>query len=242
MTRIILAKLNSRRGVSMVFALFFFLLCSVVGGVVLTAASVNAGKTAGERQSRQEYLAVASAAALVEKDMRELSFTGAYKHIEQTVTVITNPADGDPSSSVSSTESYETGTVDFTGEGGLLLAAAGFDLSDIYFASLNNELGHSVVPHEQTASLSFYAQDASLSFPKVTGKITAAQDYSITVTLEAGEQALELRYTPTVSRPVVTSEAESTEAGNTATERVTTIYTTTVTWDGPFVEEWGAAA
>ena len=57
-------KLHSRTGASLLIALLFFLVAMTVGAVVLTAASANAGRIQNNRQEQQNYLAVASAAAM----------------------------------------------------------------------------------------------------------------------------------------------------------------------------------
>lgn len=53
------------RGAAMVYALMFFLMCALVGSIVVTAAFANTGKLRETREEQQEYLAVRSAAQLV---------------------------------------------------------------------------------------------------------------------------------------------------------------------------------
>lgn len=61
-------KWNSSRGASLLIAMVYVLLALMVGIVVLTAASSNAGRVAHNRQEQREYFAVKSAVSLVQKN------------------------------------------------------------------------------------------------------------------------------------------------------------------------------
>ena len=58
-------KLQSRRGASLTFALLLFLVCAVVGSVVLTAGTVAAGRMSQVAEMDQRYYSVNSAANLI---------------------------------------------------------------------------------------------------------------------------------------------------------------------------------
>lgn len=58
-------KLRSRRGASLTFALLLFLVCAVVGSVVLTAGTAASGRLARLAESEQRFYAVNSAAELI---------------------------------------------------------------------------------------------------------------------------------------------------------------------------------
>lgn len=58
-------KLNSKRGASLVLALFLLLVCSFSGAAALTAASANAGRFEKRVKYQQQYLSVSSAANLI---------------------------------------------------------------------------------------------------------------------------------------------------------------------------------
>lgn len=73
-----LQKLRSASGASMLLALLFLIFSVTVGAVVLTAASASAGRIARNRQEQQNYLAVASAAQLLQTDLEALTLTGSY--------------------------------------------------------------------------------------------------------------------------------------------------------------------
>lgn len=58
-------KLKSRRGMSIIMGLLLLLVCVTVGAAALTSAASNAGRHTHMRQDQQRYLAVSSAAQLV---------------------------------------------------------------------------------------------------------------------------------------------------------------------------------
>ncbi len=62
-------KLRSRTGASITFALLLFLVCAVVGSVVLAAGSAAAGRMSQLAQSDQRFYSVNSAAGLLEDVM-----------------------------------------------------------------------------------------------------------------------------------------------------------------------------
>lgn len=59
------ARMRDERGASIVIALVFFLICAIIGSVVLTAASVNAKAVQTNRDLQQTEFTVGSAAQLV---------------------------------------------------------------------------------------------------------------------------------------------------------------------------------
>lgn len=63
--RVARAHVRDERGASIVIALVFFLICAIIGSVVLTAASVNAKAVQTNRDLQQTEFTVGSAAQLV---------------------------------------------------------------------------------------------------------------------------------------------------------------------------------
>ncbi len=55
-------KLRSNRGASITFALLIFLVCAIVSGVVIVAASTAGGRMSGMKETDQRYFAATSAA------------------------------------------------------------------------------------------------------------------------------------------------------------------------------------
>lgn len=61
--------LRSRTGASITFALLLFLVCAVVGALVLTAGSAAAGRVSNLAKSDQRYYSVSSAAGLLAQEL-----------------------------------------------------------------------------------------------------------------------------------------------------------------------------
>lgn len=61
------SRLNDERGASIVIALVFFLICGIIGSVVVTAASVQAKATQTHIDLQQDEFAMQSAAEMVSK-------------------------------------------------------------------------------------------------------------------------------------------------------------------------------
>ncbi len=77
------AKLRSGRGASITFALLLFLVCAVIGSVVLAAGTAAAGRISQLAQADGRYYAVTSAAKLFREELDGKSYT-----IERTKTTI----------------------------------------------------------------------------------------------------------------------------------------------------------
>lgn len=63
--RFIKQKLKSSRGASLIVSMLYMLLCAFVGGVVLAAATANAGRTASLLKANRDYIKQRSAAFLL---------------------------------------------------------------------------------------------------------------------------------------------------------------------------------
>ncbi len=68
-------KLQSQRGAAITFALLIFLVCAVVGSVVLGAGTAAAGRISGLPKSDQRYYSVTSAARLFEEQFAGTNVT-----------------------------------------------------------------------------------------------------------------------------------------------------------------------
>ena len=64
-------KVKSRQGASMAIALLYFLICAMVGSVVLAAASANVSHVKMEKRNEGCYLAVMSAAELLKAQLKD---------------------------------------------------------------------------------------------------------------------------------------------------------------------------
>lgn len=73
-------KLKDQCGASILLALLFFLLCSMVGASVLMAAVSNAGKIRSNREEQQKYLLLSSALRLVCDELTSAEYYGQYTY------------------------------------------------------------------------------------------------------------------------------------------------------------------
>lgn len=90
-------KLKSSRGASLMLALLAFLICAVLGSVVLTAGTASAGRFAELGEMEQRYYAVTSAAELLRDKLCDTSgsaITWSRTTVKTTVTPFTLDADG----------------------------------------------------------------------------------------------------------------------------------------------------
>jgi hypothetical protein len=69
-------KLRSEQGASILFALFFFIVCAVIGSIVLTAATAAAGRLSRVKEMDERYYAVNSAAQVLEKEINSAVVDG----------------------------------------------------------------------------------------------------------------------------------------------------------------------
>ncbi len=72
-------KLKDKRGVTLLYALVFFLIAGVIGTIVLASAAANMGRFSHKRAVEQSYLSVSSAAELLKGDLEGLTFTDSYR-------------------------------------------------------------------------------------------------------------------------------------------------------------------
>lgn len=114
MGRIVLNKLRSRKGASITFALLAFLVCAVVGAVLLASASAAAGRLSGLAESDQRYYAVTSAAQLFCDTLDGQSFTIERSFSKNTKQgeIYELAADGGPDIWVGSADDEDIATVD----------------------------------------------------------------------------------------------------------------------------------
>ena len=68
MRNVAMRKLRSNEGASLMVALLFFVICAALGSIVLTSATVAAGRMTGMKKGNQSFYAVTSAAELFKTD------------------------------------------------------------------------------------------------------------------------------------------------------------------------------
>ena len=89
-------KLQSQRGASLLLALLFLALCSLVTATILMAAVSNAGKARSNLREHQSYLALSSAVDLICDEIVRSEYRGKYHYREEVVeTPVENPETGE---------------------------------------------------------------------------------------------------------------------------------------------------
>lgn len=86
-------KLYSQRGASMLLALLFLLICSMVTASILMAAVANAGKHRSNLEEHQIYLSLSSAVSTLCDELNRSEYQGQYEYTETTDTK-TDPTTG----------------------------------------------------------------------------------------------------------------------------------------------------
>ncbi len=147
-------KLRDISGASIVIALVFFLICAVIGSVVVTAASVQAKAVVTHQELQQDEFTVSSAAQLVGSDLASARLSVSYTNNTAKLTV----KKGQP---------FAT---EFWGAHG-----------DAILAIRNDEKTSSLTYDD--LSISANNSDGSYSFGIVRGSVTVDQDLNITVAL-----------------------------------------------------------
>lgn len=73
------SRLNEESGASIVIALVFFLICAIIGSVVVTAASVNAKAVQSHSEAQQAEFAVGSAAQTIGHELESAELTNVQE-------------------------------------------------------------------------------------------------------------------------------------------------------------------
>lgn len=85
------AKLADDRGASIVIALVFFLICAIIGSVVLTSASVNAKAVQTHREAQEAEFVVGSAAQAIGHELESAVITNVQEGENGPKPTINNP-------------------------------------------------------------------------------------------------------------------------------------------------------
>lgn len=113
-------KLRSSKGASITFALLLFLVCAVIGSVVLAAGTASSGRFSKLAESDARYYSVTSAAALLKDEINGRSFKKVYTETERYTEDIDphgTPVAG-TKSVIFPTEGEDKGTTEYLGFGG----------------------------------------------------------------------------------------------------------------------------
>lgn len=163
-------KLNSKRGVTVIFGLVFFLFCAIVGGIVLSSAYSSAGRMSHMRDEQQAYLTVSSAAQLVRDELEGMSFTAVYVK-----TTVSDDVDG---------SNLETETWDVPLPA---VAPADNSMSALVLRFAQNKFNPGVFPFSDSGEFTIEAEGLAA----VNAVLKMDDDYKLTVEFsldESGEQ------------------------------------------------------
>ena len=242
MRKAIYKKLHSQRGASILLALLALLVLLTIGALVITAASAAAGHTSRNQEEQQNYLAVSSAARLLEEHFTQAEFVGVYDEITTTTINIKTGA------TLHSTTRYErnseTGVKNST-----LLKAAEEDLTELFYAST----GYADLGGQVPSDMSYKAileTDSEHPMPNVEGKLVISHadgvnnqpQYSIAVLLQipvdTGLNVNTITLKLASLAPSTTSQSHEPIVSNdeeTQTTTTRTTHTTTITWTNPVI-------
>ncbi|MBQ7144708.1 MAG: hypothetical protein IJR65_06075 [Oscillospiraceae bacterium] len=114
--RSIRMKLRSARGASITFALLLFLVCAVVGSVVLAAGTAASGRLSRLNEQDRRYYAVTSAAGLFRDALDGQRYTIRCSEVvgQTSTTVYTYPVSGEPT--VSDPVTVTDGAAEYSAE------------------------------------------------------------------------------------------------------------------------------
>ncbi len=76
-------KLKSQRGASLLLALLFFLICTMVSSSILMAAVSNAGRHKSNLDEHQIYLALSSSVRVLCDELNRTEYKGQYQYREE---------------------------------------------------------------------------------------------------------------------------------------------------------------
>ncbi len=222
----------------MAIALVFFLLCVMVGVVVLSAATVSAGNTARERQLYRETLALTSAAQLLSDDIQSMTFTGVQIETEKVTTTVF-PEDENEKTKVERKTITTPGEPKIEGSDLFKVTANG----DSYSDSLDLYLCYAAIqggmPNKQAAKQIEFGAVPDQNIPAVTGSVRVEADYTITVVLECGDNSLTMSFPPRTSVKTEIGEPTTVTGDNTSTVTIQKTHSTIVKWERPLMWEGG---
>lgn len=242
-------KLKSNRGMSILMGLLLFLVCCAVGAAALTSAASNAGRYTHLRQDQQRYLSVASAARLVRDELCQGSYTASaslterYEHYSRTHT---NPETGAVSVSWYTEGPYYNMDKLFDNSYTGLFSPWLRERLDMLFQAQEVEenwwsLGEQTKPANPGAleysdlDIQLPGEGADSILNRVKWRLTMGENYALNASFWVEETDkdgnISNYYTTTLTIPAVVTFSENTVSNNSTYQtRTTTTRTMTVTW------------
>lgn len=162
-------KVNSQKGASLAIALLYFLICAMVGSVVLGAASANISHVKLEKRNEGNYLAIMSAAELLKAQLKDCA--GEWESDPQIYSA------AEHSEVRGELKEAMLNLITFSADG---MAVKQELLHDFYQAYLNCQDGNRFIvdPEKKEVSrLTFELAEGTM--PSVTVMITVTPDYAV---------------------------------------------------------------
>lgn len=227
-------KLKSNSGASILMALMFLLVCTILGMIALRASSTNVNHAKANQTAQQNYYATESAEKLLEDDILIARFSCSSWESES-IPVTYKQKDDDTIETTTGTAVSDDGRYTATLTGSSVLTCMSTDT--VGLPTVKNALekiyyGEATPPYE-------YALSVSVSgFPDVEGTLTIDSDCNLTVSLSSENGTGMTVFFPAIpegpTEAVTTSQ--TTEVNETAkTETITTVTTVTTS----FRLRWG---
>lgn len=258
-----LRKLNNSRGMSILYALMYLFVLTILGALVLSAASASLGTLKQQKEAQQNYFLVESAARLLRDDMNGAKAVFAYKEKVTVKEVVSKIGDVMVTSELPPSNPEYVGASDpYTVTAGsiktgLNLAGIGEIASDLE-TRLESKVnpGASIVSGREGVDISFSSAPGDKEASKVSGKVTIASDYSLTVELwiepenttgsnsenTTKSNRLKLHIPASVSGYDGDTEVTVSDPDSGAEETENWTRTTTYTTDKYLQVEWGKAS
>jgi len=238
------AKLRSESGASITFALLLFLVCAVVGSVVLAAGTAAAGRFSKIAEYDQRYYSVSSAAELLADLIDGQSVSAeitkqeedkyTIKYIEETGASETEgPVSKEPVWAFAFSDGAETGK-DILHDA--VYAISGGDDPEASWNKTGSVLeeDNAAVYFRMKHPENIAVDEASVSLSELNVKIeeTLHKDGSLEFVLYSSDDQyrLQLLFSAIVKTIKSNPSTITATSGNVRTDTTTTVKTTTVTW------------
>ena len=204
-------KLKSQTGASITFALLLFLVCAVVGSVVLTAGTAAAGRMSELAKMDQRYYSVTSAAQLLQDTIDGKQVKVTQKTITEKGSIISTQVDTEAESPILKTAALQL-VDEITGDVKMVWYATG--ASKIPNAALNVKIEETLSP-DGTMTMSI-SNDANNNSGGTTGP---AYVYTLQMVFSADK-----------TESVDKRTKEQYAADGKKIETITETKTTSITW------------
>lgn len=172
----ILAKLRSQRGASILFALLFFIVCAVIGSMVLAAGAAAAGRLADMEKMDQRYFAVTSAAKVLEHQLNDPSAVVTRRKVE------------DPDTST------EVWTVDGEDDSIRQILRDSVEAVADNSKGLKDSAAGAALDLDRTVALIHPTNDKLTTYVKLTMAGSAGAKGNLTITVRDAETVAEAKY------------------------------------------------